>query len=381
MKRILVCASRISHVLNFHLPYLKYFKEQGYIIDVASEGTADNELIDNCYDLRFVKNPLSAENLKTISKLKKLIKNNNYTIVYSNSTLAGAAARMAAMLSGKSKPYFVHISHGYMFGIKKNAKSALYRNAEKFTASVTDALVVMNHEDYFLAKKYKLGKSLHYIYGMGLCTEKFPEISDKQRAEVRSRAGVEEKQRLLLCVGEFSERKNQALLIRAFNELHKKYKNTVLAFAGSGKTEKECRLLAEELELRDCVKFLGQVSNINELYRSSELLISCSKMEGMPFNVMEALFCGLPVAASDIKGHSDLLKNKSFSMLFQNDISSVYECISKILSDEKLYNEMKKTAFLDERFLIENVKPVLLGILDRDYAPGRKIKTEEGAFK
>ncbi len=380
MKRILVCASRISHVINFHLPYLKYFKEQGYIVDVASEGVTNDDLIDNCYDMRFVKNPLSAENLRTVSRLKKLMKENEYTVVYSNSTLAGAAAKMAVMQLGKGRPYFVHISHGYMFGVN-GAKSAIYRTVEKMTSSASDALVVMNQEDYYLAKKYKLGKNLHYIYGMGLCTEKFPQISDELRAEVRERAGADESIKLLLCVGEFSERKNQELLIRAFEKIHKQHKNTVLAFAGSGKTENKCRLIVEQLELEKCVKFLGQTENINELYRSSDLLVACSKMEGLPFNVMEALYCGVPVAASDIKGHRDLLKNKSFSVLFKNDISSVCECISRVLSDEKLYNKMKNTAFLDERYFIENTEPALLGILDKDYMPSANVEAEEGAIK
>lgn len=379
MKRILICASRISHILNFHLPYLRYFKEKGYIIDAAAEGKTENELIDNCYNLSFVKNPLSPKNIGTVSKLRKLMKENEYSLVYSNTTLAGTAAKLAVMRL-KKKPYFVHISHGYMFGLDGSMRSRIYRTAERLTAPAVDTLAVMNSEDYYLAKKYKLGRSVNYIYGMGLQKERFPEISDEQKTAVRERTGIGRDKKLLICVGEFSARKNQTMLIKAFDDIHKKHPDTVLAFAGEGKTENECRMLVQSLELRDSVKFLGHVGNINEIYRSSDLLVACSKMEGMPFNVMEALYCGLPVAASNIKGHSDLLKNKPFGVLFENDSRSLTAAVDKILSDGNKYSEMKNTASLDERYLSENVMPTVLRLLDREYRPEKKVVYGKGVF-
>ena len=379
MKRILICASRISHILNFHLPYLRYFKEKGYIIDAAAEGKTENELIDNCYNLSFVKNPLSPKNIGTVSKLRKLMKENEYSLVYSNTTLAGAAAKLAVMRL-KKKPYFVHISHGYMFGLGGSMRSRIYRTAERLTAPAVDTLAVMNSEDYYLAKKYKLGRSVNYIYGMGLQKERFPEISDEQKTAVRERTGIGRDKKLLICVGEFSARKNQTMLIKAFDDIHKKHPDTVLAFAGEGKTENECRMLVQSLELRDSVKFLGHVGNINEIYRSSDLLVACSKMEGMPFNVMEALYCGLPVAASNIKGHSDLLKNKPFGVLFENDSRSLTAAVDKILSDGNKYSEMKNTASLDERYLSENVMTTVLRLLDREYRPEKKVVYGKGVF-
>ena len=41
--------------------------------------------------------------------------------------------------------------------------------------------------------------------------------------------------------------------------------------------------------------------------------------------------------------------------------------LDMILSDEKLYISLKENAFLDERYLIENARPALLRILDKEY--------------
>ena len=380
MKRILFCASRISHILNFHLPYLRYFRQQGYQIDVAAQGRVEHPLIDRCFDIRFVKNPFSPANFKAISTLRRLMRENRYEIVCSNTTLAGTAAKLALGGLRQQKPYFVHISHGYLFSEKGGLSSRVYRTVERLTASRCDALVVMNGEDYQLAQKYHLGKTVHYIYGMGLCTERFPTISDQQRADARNRIKVAKNGVLLLCVGEFTSRKNQTLLLRALDRIRQQHPEAVLAFAGAGKTEPECRRLCEELELQRAVRFLGHVSDMNTLYRSSDLLVSASTMEGLPFNVMEALYCGLPVAASRIKGHTDLLSDCEGGLLFENTPEKAAEALHTILGNEALFRRMKANAFLQERYLIENVQPTLLKILDRSYAGAAVSQAEEGAY-
>lgn len=369
MKKILFCASRVSHIINFHLPYIKYFKDKGWRVDIAVQGSTDNSLIDRCFDLKFTKNPLSTDNIKTVYELKKIIKNGNYDIICSNSTLAGAASRMAVVLAGKPKPYFVHISHGYMFGENGGLKSKMYLLCEKMTSKPVDSLVVMNREDCSLAKKYHLGKNIHYIYGMGVCPERFPPISQSDRTAIRRQLKISDGYFALLCAGEFSDRKNQMLIIEAFRLLLQKHKNITLVFAGDGQTIENCKNTVNEYELENKVRFLGQVSDINGIYRSCDILLSASKMEGLPFNVMEAMLCGLPVVASDIKGHNDLITDGQNGLLFQkNSIDAMVQKTDLILSDKSLFTYIKDNTQLEQRYLIQNAEPQLLKILDVNYS-------------
>lgn len=372
MKKILFCASRVSHIINFHLPYIKYFKDNGWCVDIAVQGNTDNSLIDGCFDLKFTKNPFSSDNIKTVYELKKIIKNGNYDIICSNSTLAGVAARMAVSLAGKPKPYFVHISHGYMFGDNGGLKSKMYLLCEKITSKPVDSLVVMNKEDYSLALKHHLGKNIHYIYGMGVCPEKFPPVSQSERTEIRRQLKIPDGNFALICAGEFSDRKNQMFIIEAFKMLLQKHKNITLVFAGTGQTIGNCKNAVNKYELGDCVRFLGQVSDINRIYRSCDILLTASKMEGLPFNVMEAILCGLPVIASDIKGHSDLITDGQNGILFQkNSLEDMVQKTDRILSDKSLFTYIKDNTQLEQCYLIQNAEPQLLKILDRNY----RIKT------
>ena len=48
---------------------------------------------------------------------------------------------------------------------------------------------------------------------------------------------------------------------------------------------------------------------MERIYRACDLAVSSSISEGLPFNIVEAQLCLLPVVASDIRGHTDLIEN------------------------------------------------------------------------
>ena len=43
MKKVLYVATVASHICQFHLPYLKMFKEQGYEVDVAARDNLEEK--------------------------------------------------------------------------------------------------------------------------------------------------------------------------------------------------------------------------------------------------------------------------------------------------------------------------------------------------
>ncbi len=380
MKKILVCASRVSHILNFHLPYISYFKSMGYEADIAAEGVTDNPLIDRCFDITFTKNLLSADHFRTIAALKKIVKNGSYDMICSNSTLAGAALRTAVMSMGSSKPYFVHISHGYMFSEHGGMKSRMYLTAERLTKSPVDCLAVMNREDYDLAKKYRLAGDIRFIHGMGIDAARFPAILPEERAAVRKKFGADDQTTVLLCVGEFSARKNQTELIEVLNLLAPRHRQLRLVFAGEGKTLDTCKALVQKYELQTAVRFAGQIRNVNALYRSSDLLLSASKMEGLPFNVMEALHCGLPVIASDIKGHRDLITDGRNGLLFDGGREAIADAVERLL-DADFYQTVQQSTCLDRQYYLENVRHEVLSVLDPAYHVPATISYKEDAHQ
>ena len=57
MKKVLFTATVDSHILAFHLPFLKWFKENGYEVHVATNGDAEIPYCDKKIKIHFEKIP------------------------------------------------------------------------------------------------------------------------------------------------------------------------------------------------------------------------------------------------------------------------------------------------------------------------------------
>ncbi len=301
MKKVLMAASESSHFKNFHIPYIKRLLGEGVEVHTASNGEFTLDGVTHTR-LSFRKKLLSPANVAVIFKLAKLIRRERYDAVCTNSTLAGFAGRMAVILSGRGRTECRHICHGYLFDDDGSMRSRVYLMFEKLVRKRTALLAVMNADDLRIAEKYRLGREIVFLDGMGLDEEKFPPLPAEEISRQRARFGAENT--LFLCVGEFSPRKNQSAVLRAFARL--KRTDCRLIFAGGGELLEECAALAETLKIAERTFFLGHCSEMNALYRACDCLISASRYEGLPFNVMEALYCGETVLLSDVKGNRDL---------------------------------------------------------------------------
>lgn len=303
MKKILMTASKASHFKNFHIPYIKYLLEKGCKVYTAADGELNIEGVTH-FKLPFKKKLFSFGNIGVVLKLSRLIKKEGFDAVYTNSTLAGAMGRAAVILSGSKKTKACHICHGYLFNDDGGKRAKAYLSAEKLLRNRTDLLAVMNNDDFETAVKYSLGSETVFINGMGLDTEAFPEIAPEIIERTRKELGGNENTFLFLCAAEFSERKDQKTIIKALSQT--KRGDIKVVFAGDGELLDRCKSLAKELGAENRTVFLGHCNQMNILYRSCDCLISAGRFEGLPFNVMEALYCGENIIVSDVKGNRDL---------------------------------------------------------------------------
>lgn len=307
MNNILMIASEASHFRNFHIPYIKHLLRNGKKVFTTSN---DNFELDGVthFSVPFKKKLINLGNVGAILRLARFIRRQKIDTVCTNSTLAGFMGRMAAVLSGR-KPETIHICHGYLFNDDGSTRTKIYLFFERLVRKHTDVLAVMNKDDLAIAQKYNLGKQIVFLNGMGLDTEKFPQLlEEKVRSEYRRLCQIGDKDEnflLFLCAAEFSPRKSQHTIIKALSLL--KRSDCKVIFAGEGELLEECKTLARQLKVEDKTVFLGHIGDMNLLYRCCDCLISAGRFEGLPFNVMEALYCGENVIASDVKGNNDLV--------------------------------------------------------------------------
>lgn len=89
-------------------------------------------------------------------------------------------------------------------------------------------------------------------------------------------------------MGRISYQKNHKFLIEVFNELQKLETNAVLMLVGVGEKEPEIREQVKRLKLEEKVRFLGNRSDVNELYQAMDVFVLPSLFEGIPVVGIEA---------------------------------------------------------------------------------------------
>lgn len=366
-QKVLFVASVQVHIEAFHLPYLQYFSVQGYEVHVAANGEGNIPFCDHFHPLPFARSPLSSTNRLAYAQLKRLIENENYTLIHCHTPVGGALTRLAASKARKSGTKVIYTAHGFHF-----FKGAPFKNwlifypVEKWLARKCDALITINSEDYAFAKKKMAAKHIYYVHGVGLDTDRFPEKSEKDISHTRHKLGLNESDYACIFVAELNKNKNQALLIETLALLHKNQYNIELFLAGEGPCKENCEMLAKERGIAEHVHFLGYRKDIAELLPACDLYFASSHREGLPVNVMEALCCDLPVIATDIRGHRDLVQNgKNGFLVKANSPAHFAEAIKSVLDDPALTSYMRENARKSLRpFTLNKVKEEMISIYE-----------------
>ncbi len=374
MKKILFAASTLSHIENFHIPYLEQFKEYGYTVHVMGKANKKSDIscADKIISIPFEKNMFSLKNFAFAFKISKIIKAEKYDIISIHTSLAAFFVRVGIMLCSKKPKLVVNTVHGYLFDSNTSFfKKNIMLLAEKFTKYVTDVLIVMNSEDYSIAKENKLYKNnLFLVNGMGIDLTRFPSVSYEDKILLRQELDYKESDFILIYVAEFSKRKNQKFLLDSVSQLIRSgLENIKLLLLGDGQFFDELKSYARELNISDNVIFAGYTKDTKKYYQISDVCVSSSRIEGLPFNIMEAMSVGLPVVASKVKGHTDLIVPNENGFLFKyNVIDDFCSYIKTLYKSKELRDKMSiKSKNLSKKYSVNSVLSNTVEIILSEY--------------
>ena len=132
--------------------------------------------------------------------------------------------------------------------------------------------------------------------------------------------------RIIGCLGTLGERKNQALLLEAFVPLARRFSDLILLFIGDG-DESPLRERAEREGLRERVVFGGYRPQGDAYLSLFDLLVLPSRNEGMPLTLLEALRERVPILASSIPEHREILQEGALGALFPVDNREALEAL------------------------------------------------------
>lgn len=369
-KKVLFTATVDSHILHFHIPYLKYFKEKGYEVHVATNGNEDIPYCDKKIIIPFERSPFKYNNLKAIRMLKKVIMTEKYDIIHTHTPMGSVVTRIAARIARKKyKTRVIYTAHGLHFFVGAPLKNWLvFYPVEKVLSKYTDDMILVNNEDYNLVKNKFHCEKVYRIHGIGVNSKKFDiKLTDSESFDLRKSIGLCENDYIIIYAAELSKRKNQEMLIRAIKELvDNGIKDVKVILPGLDSLNGYYQKIVSDLQLNDYIKFLGYRRDIEKLMHISNLAVATSRQEGLCIHLAEAMFCGLPCIATVERGHKELIQDGYNGYLVEQDnYIQLSKKIIDIKNDKKTTDKfIKNNNEVVKKYLIENVMKEMIQIYE-----------------
>ena len=336
MKNVLLLASVASMIQQFNMRNIELLLEMGYKVEVACNFEQGNTCAEEQIELLkkelankgvawhqidFARNVFCiAQNFKAYQQLRQLFRHNTYTFVHCHSPIGGVLGRIIAH-SCKIKT--IYTAHGFHFFKGAPLKNWLmFYPVEKMLSYDTDELLVINREDYELARKKFHMKHLTYLPGIGVnvnICDNSQEEKDKKREELNIPADAF----MIIQVAEFTRNKNQQTVIKAIEAIADP--NNFYVMCGIRSEKEPLESYVKEHGLDYNIRFVGFRSDIHELLQCADCFTLSSYREGLSVALMEAMTEGLPVVCSKIRGNVDLIEDGRGGYLVEPGNQQAYE--------------------------------------------------------
>ena len=223
----------------------------------------------------------------------------------------------------------VRIAHSHNTSIDKDFKYLLKQYfRSKITTVATDYCTCGQEAGEFL-----FGDKDFTFIPNAIEVDKFLYAKDL-REKKRTELGIKD-EFVIGHVGRLSYQKNHKLLIEIFNAFSKVERNTLLLLIGVGEKEGEIKKQVHDLGLDSKVKFLGNRSDVNELYQAMDVFLMPSFFEGVPVVGVEAQFSDLPCIFSDRVPKEVKFNSKTQFVKLEANLDEWVRSIEKVKNIER----------------------------------------------
>ncbi|MFC1991160.1 glycosyltransferase family 4 protein [Chloroflexota bacterium] len=266
--------------------------------------------------------------VKTLLVLRKI----KPDIVHAHSLISGLYALIAKkflekpyIFSEHGGVYFPSILHNYVLKM-------VLRNANSVIALTEDMREEMR----------KIFNRDIKVVPNGIDLEKFDGLP---KNEMRDKLQFKPDEKLVIFVGRFRPEKGVEYLIKAMEIVSQSDCSSRLILAGEGPEEENLKSLTEQLKLRGCVEFVGQIPNkkVPEYLAVSDIFVLPSLSEGFPLVLLEAMASGLSIVTTRVTSLPEIIKDGENGFLVEpRNPEQIAEKVLLLFKDHELMGEISR---------------------------------------
>ena len=245
--------------------------------------------------------PRPSHVLSYYTALKKIHEQFDYTAIHFNLSYANIIPIILAKMAGFKRI----IVHSHSTGI--DTPSAMTRMIKLMIHQVGKMLIPLLATDYFacskLAARWMFPNSIikrnkYEILYNAIELSKY-RFNRQKRDAIRKKIGIADDVFVVGHVGRFTYQKNHEFLVDVFCEVENQESKSLLLLIGDGPDREKIENQVAYYNLSDKVKFLGQRSDVANLYQAMDVIVLPSRFEGLCIVAIEAQMAALPIICSE----------------------------------------------------------------------------------
>ena len=193
---------------------------------------------------------------------------------------------------------------------------------------------------------------------LGVPIDQFKPVDRSQRDGIR-----------FLHAGRLTEKKGVESLIRCFTKAFRDQEEISLIIAGDGELKESLVHLVSELDIKDQISFIGNLSqkDLTQAYSDADVFVLNSRTdsngtkEGLPIGILEASSAALPIISTYHAGIPESVMHRETGLLVEEyDDEGLILALKKML-DPKLRHKygVAGRKFMEEKFSLQNCNRVL----------------------
>jgi len=356
----------LTGVQNFSLHLLEGLDPAEFEIHVASQpGGPLVEAVQKrgyiYHPLSQLRHPISVRDVLAFWQIYRLMRNERFDIVHTNSSKPGLLGRMAARLAGV--PLIIHSSHGTPFQRGQHISTyLLYVVLEWLAGRFCDFVAFVNHSDRLNCVKMgvipsdkavtiynalppeqvaKLTATVFKTEGQRDRDFGGTEVLNKDGRSVASnsdstRESIPHANKDVsgsIMVGStlrFSTQKNILEVILAACEACALEPRLRFVFIGEGEHFQLCRAIVSSKGLNERILLPGWDSDVSIWLAQMDVFMLYSRWEALPFSIIEANFSGLPVIGSSIPSIKELVNEEVGWLVPLDDRSALVRILTSL---------------------------------------------------
>lgn len=267
--------------------------------------------------------------LKIAKILADFIKNNNISIVHSNTNFDRTAGAIAAKISGVKHVTNIHSLQSIQHNITHFIRNRMLTN--HFIADGEKIKDMLIRDD-------KIISSMISVLHLGIENEF--NNDEENRKKIRDEFKISDDKILIGNTARMVDFKGQEYLVRAFANASALNKNLMLMLVGDGELMEYLQTLSADLGIRDKIIFTGFRKDMYEMYSAFDIYAHTSVEgggEAFPFALIHALQKKLPMVVTDVGSMPLMVKDGVNGFVIpEKDTENISDSLMKLTENGDL---------------------------------------------